>query len=71
MTGPASEEEKLSSEKKLKGIKALFRFQETERGYISKSIPGAIIENLNKTHQCLFWLGDKYFSLKTMTGIIH
>jgi mannitol-specific phosphotransferase system IIBC component len=52
--GPASEEEKLSSEKKLKGIKALFRFQETERGYISKSIPGAIIENLLKTHPMSF-----------------
>ena len=65
----ASEEEKLSSEKEAEeeALKERFLdFQETERRYISKSIPGAIIENLlNKTHPMSFGLGDKYFSLKT------
>ena len=65
----ATEADKLSSEKEAEeeALKERFLdFQDTERRYISKSIPGAIIENLlNKTHPMSFGLGDKYFSLKT------
>jgi hypothetical protein len=65
----ATDEDKLSSEKEASENELKERFldfQETERRYISKSIPGAIIENLlNKTHPMSFGLGDKYFSLKT------
>ena len=62
-------EDKLSSEKEAEEEELKERFldfQDSERRYISKSIPGAIIENLlNKTHPMSFGLGDKYFSLKT------
>ena len=65
----ATEEDKLSSEKEAEEEELKERFldfQDSERRYISKSIPGAIIENLlNKTHPMSFGLGDKYFSLKT------
>ncbi|MBP4141906.1 hypothetical protein J3S90_08830 [Flavobacterium sp. P4023] len=65
----ASEEDKLNSEKEEEDAVLKERFldyQETERRDISKSIPGAIIENtLNKTHPLSFGLGDKYYSLKT------
>ncbi|RTZ04927.1 hypothetical protein EKL98_08280 [Flavobacterium bomense] len=65
----ATEEDKLSSEKAAEEEELKERFldfQDSERRYISKSIPGAIIENLlNKTHPMSFGLGDTYFSLKT------
>lgn len=65
----ASDEDKLNSEKENDSIALKERFldfHDSERREISKSIPGAIIENvLNKTHPLSFGLGDKYFSLKT------
>ena len=65
----ATEEDKTNSEKEADDEELKERFldyQETERRDISRSIPGAIIENtLNKTHPLSFGLGDKYFSLKT------
>ena len=65
----ANEEDKLSAEKEAdkEELKERFLdFQGAERREISKSLPGAIIENvLNKTHPLSFGLGDKYFSLKT------
>ena len=65
----ASDEDKLNSEKENDSIALKERFldfHDLERREISKSIPGAIIENvLNKTHPLSFGLGDKYFSLKT------
>ena len=65
----ASDEDKLNSEKENDSIALKERFLDfhaTERREISKSIPGAIIENvMNKTHPLSFGLGDKYFSLKT------
>ena len=65
----ANEDDKLSAEKEKDSIALKERFLDfhgTERREISKSIPGAIIENvLNKTHPLSFGLGDKYFSLKT------
>ena len=65
----ASEEDKLNAEKEKDSLALDERFldyQETERRDISRSIPGAIIENvLNKTHPLSFGLGEKYFSLKT------
>jgi hypothetical protein len=65
----ANDEDKINSEKEddeqeLK--ERILDFQQTERREISKSIPGAIIENqLNTTHPLSFGLGDKYYSLKT------
>ena len=65
----ANEDDKLSAEKEKDSVALKERFLDfhnTERREISKSIPGAIIENLlNKTHPLSFGLGDKYFSLKT------
>ena len=65
----ANDDDKLSAEKELDSVALKERFldfHDTERREISKSIPGAIIENvLNKTHPLSFGLGDKYFSLKT------
>ena len=65
----ANEDDKLNAEKENDSIALKERFldfHDTERREISKSIPGAIIENvLNKTHPLSFGLGDKYFSLKT------
>jgi hypothetical protein len=53
-----------------RGIKrALLDFNRTK---VHIEINSGIIENLlNKTHPMSFGLGDKYFSLKQMTGIIH
>ncbi|MCL6461833.1 MAG: hypothetical protein I4O51_08180 [Flavobacterium micromati] len=65
----ATDDDKIKSEKEddeqeLK--ERILDFQQTERREISKSIPGAIIENqLNTTHPLSFGLGDKYYSLKT------
>ena len=65
----ANDDDKLSAEKAKDSVALKERFLDfhaTERREISKSIPGAIIENvLNKTHPLSFGLGDKYFSLKT------
>ena len=65
----ANEDDKLSAEKEKDSValnERFLDFHNTERREISKSIPGAIIENLlNKTHPLSFGLGDKYFSLKT------
>jgi hypothetical protein len=65
----ATDDDKINSEKEANEQELKERFldyQQTERREISKSIPGAIIENqLNTTHPLSFGLGDKYYSLKT------
>ncbi|SHG14791.1 Zinc carboxypeptidase [Flavobacterium segetis] len=65
----ATDDDKTAAEKEsdLEVLKERFLdFQNAERREISKSIPGAIIENqLNKSHPLSFGLGDIYYSLKT------
>ncbi|CAH0335511.1 hypothetical protein FVB9288_01156 [Flavobacterium sp. CECT 9288] len=69
LTPFATEEEKLLAEKEADEDVLLERtldYQNTERRFISKAIPGAIIENkLDQSHPLSFGLGERYFSLKT------
>ena len=65
----ATDDDKINSEKEADQQELnerILDFQQTERREISRSIPGAIVENhLNKTHPLSFGLGDQYYSLKT------
>ncbi|MEC5167262.1 hypothetical protein RCH18_003014 [Flavobacterium sp. PL11] len=69
LTPFASDEEKLAAEKESEAVvlkERFLDFEGIERREISKSIPGAVVENtLNKSHPMSFGLGDNYFSLKT------